>query len=54
MKFEDLQNINATRVVPCDAVQFEIFGVSLAGFNMLISAAIVLMLGAAMWIRRKG
>jgi len=54
VKFEDLQNINATRVVPCDAVQFEIFGVSLAGFNALISAAIVLMLGAAMWLRRKG
>lgn len=54
VKFEDLQNINATRVVPCDAVQFEIFGVSLAGFNTLISAAIVLMVGAAMWTRRKG
>lgn len=53
VKFEDLQNINATRVVPCDAVQFELFGISLAGFNTLISAGIVLMLGAAMWIGRK-
>lgn len=53
VKFEDLQNINATRVVPCDAIQFQLFGVTLAGFNALISAAIVLMLGAAMWLKRK-
>lgn len=53
VSFEDLSNINATRVVPCDAIQFELFGISLAGFNAIISAAIVLMLGAAMWIRRK-
>jgi disulfide bond formation protein DsbB len=54
VSFEDLSNINATRVVPCDAIQFEILGVSLAGFNAIISAAIVLMLGTAMWLRRKG
>jgi disulfide bond formation protein DsbB len=54
VSFEDLSNINGTRVVPCDAIQFEILGVSLAGFNAIISAAIVLMLGAAMWMRRKG
>ena len=54
VRFEDLQNINAARVVPCDAVQFELFGISLAGFNAVISAAIVVMLGAAMWLRRKG
>lgn len=53
VSFEDLSNINATRVVPCDAIQFEILGVSLAGFNAIISAAIVLMLGVAMWMRRK-
>jgi len=52
VSFEDLSNINATRVVPCDAIQFEILGVSLAGFNAIISAAIVLMLGTAMWLRR--
>lgn len=54
VKFEDLSNINAARVVPCDAVQFELFGISLAGFNALISAAIVAMLAAAIWLRRKG
>lgn len=53
VSFEDLSNINATRVVPCDAVQFELFGISLAGFNALISAAIVVMLGAAAWLRGK-
>lgn len=53
VSFEDLSNINATRVVPCDAIQFELFGISLAGFNALISAAIAVMLGAAMWLRGK-
>ena len=53
VKFEDLQNLNAARVVPCDAIQFELFGITLAGFNALISAAIVAMLGAAMWLRRQ-
>ena len=54
VSFEDLSNINATRVVPCDAVQFELFGITLAGFNALISAAIVVMLGVAAWMKRKG
>jgi disulfide bond formation protein DsbB len=54
VSFQDLSNINATRVVPCDAIQFELFGITLAGFNALISAAIVVMLGAAMWLKRKG
>jgi disulfide bond formation protein DsbB len=54
VSFEDLNNINATRVVPCDAVQFELLGITLAGFNALISAGIVLLLGVAAWMRRKG
>ena len=44
ISFEDLNNINATRVVPCDAIQFEFLGITLAGYNALISAAIVLAL----------
>lgn len=44
ISFSDLANINATRVVPCDAIQFELFGITLAGYNALISAAIVAML----------
>lgn len=54
VSFEDLSNINATRVVPCDAVQFRFLGITLAGYNTLISLAIVAMLGGAMWMRRKG
>jgi len=54
VSFEDLQNANSVRIIPCDAVQFELFGITLAGFNTLISAAIVIMLGAAMWLRRRG
>ena len=44
ISFGDLNNINATRVVPCDAIQFQLFGITLAGYNALISAAIVLAL----------
>lgn len=51
VSFSDLTNINAARVVPCDKIQFSLFGVTLAGANTLISAAIVLMLGAAMLLR---
>lgn len=47
ISFSDLTNINATRVVPCDAIQFEFLGITLAGYNALISAAIVLALLAA-------
>lgn len=54
VSFEDLTNINATRVVPCDAVQWRLLGISLAGYNALISLAIVAMLGTAIWLKRKG
>ncbi len=33
VSFRDLTNINATRVVPCDAVQWRLLGLSLAGYN---------------------
>ena len=54
VSFSDLTNINAARVVPCDKIQFSLFGVTLAGANTLISAAIVAMLGAALLKGRKG
>ncbi len=55
ISFSDLSNINATRVIPCDAVQFELFGITLAGYNALISAAIVVMLlVAAFSVWRRG
>ena len=46
ISFGDLTNINATRVVPCDAIQWRdpVLGITLAGYNALISAAIVLAL----------
>ena len=53
VSFSDLTNINAARVVPCDKIQFSLFGVTLAGANTLISAAIVLMLGTALLNGRK-
>lgn len=52
ISFSDLTNINATRVVPCDAIQFEFLGITLAGYNALISVAIVVMLLVATAISR--
>ncbi|QYO76445.1 disulfide bond formation protein B [Devosia salina] len=44
------------RVIGCDVVQFRFLGLSLAGYNALISAAIVVLLLGAMLFhaRRKG
>jgi disulfide bond formation protein DsbB len=39
--FGDLNDINAARVIPCDVVQFRFLGISLAGYNALVSLAIV-------------
>lgn len=54
VSFSDLTNINAARVVPCDKIQFSLFGVTLAGANTLISAAIVAMLGTVLLKGRRG
>jgi disulfide bond formation protein DsbB len=48
LSFDDLNSGNVQRVVPCDEVQFRFLGISLAGYNALISAAIVVMLVSAM------
>ena len=45
MDFNDLNNL--TPVIGCDVVQFRLFGISLAGYNALISLAIVALLGVA-------
>jgi disulfide bond formation protein DsbB len=54
--FNDLNNLQP--IVPCDKVQFQVLGVSLAGLNMLVSLAIVGLLLIAIadqWRRaRKG
>jgi disulfide bond formation protein DsbB len=47
VSFEDLSNINATRVVPCDAVQFRFLGISLAGYNALVMAGAIALLAYA-------
>jgi disulfide bond formation protein DsbB len=54
VKFEDLNNINAARVIPCDKVQFRFLGISLAGYNALLSVGIVLLLGIAAWAQARG
>lgn len=51
LSFDDLSAGNIERVVPCDEVQFRFLGISLAGYNALISAAVVGLLAAAMLIR---
>ena len=55
LDFNQLQTGNIDRVVPCDQVQFRFLGISLAGYNALISLAIVAMLISAMifQLRRK-
>ncbi|MGN6488521.1 MAG: disulfide bond formation protein B [Devosia sp.] len=48
VSFSDLTNLNAApRVVPCDVVQFRFLGLSLAGYNALVSIAIVVALLAS-------
>jgi len=54
MNFNDLSNINASRVVPCDAVQFQFLGLTLAGYNALVSLAIVVLLALSMLAQWRG
>jgi disulfide bond formation protein DsbB len=51
MSFDQLSDINnAPKVVPCDVVQFRFLGISLAGYNALVSLAVVaLLLIAIVW-----
>lgn len=53
--FSDLANLNAApRVVPCDQVQFRFLGISLAGYNALVSAALVVALLVSAVLARGG
>jgi disulfide bond formation protein DsbB len=55
LNFADLNNVNATRVVPCDKVQFRFLGLSLAGYNALVALAVVILTGrAALAARTQG
>jgi disulfide bond formation protein DsbB len=53
MNFDDLSNL--TPVIGCDVVQFRFLGISLAGYNALVSLAIVALLGVSILaqMRRK-
>ena len=44
MSFDDLGDDQLAPVIPCDVVQFRFLGISLAGYNALISLAIVVLL----------
>lgn len=44
MDFSSLSNMNDAHVIGCDVVQFRFLGISLAGYNALISAGIVVLL----------
>ena len=46
--FDQLSNLDAQRIVPCDRPQIRIFGLSFAGWNALISAGVTVLLGGAM------
>jgi disulfide bond formation protein DsbB len=48
LSFNDLSAGALKPVIACDAVQFRFLGISLAGYNALISAVIVVMLLGAM------
>lgn len=45
--FDALSNLNDAHVVGCDVVQFRFLGLSLAGYNALVSLAIVALLGVS-------
>jgi len=47
LDLSQLSDLNAVKVVPCDVVQFRFLGVSLAGYNALVSLVIVVLLVAA-------
>lgn len=53
LSFNDLQAGSVARSVPCDAVQFRLFGISLAGYNALISAGVVVLLLASMLVQSR-
>jgi disulfide bond formation protein DsbB len=53
LSFNDLAAGTVERVVPCDAVQFRFLGITLAGYNALISGLIVVLLLAAMLVQAR-
>ncbi|MFK4812683.1 disulfide bond formation protein B [Devosia sp. ZW T5_3] len=54
MDFNALSNMNDAHVIGCDVVQFRFLGISLAGYNALISAAIVVLLLISIALQWRG
>ena len=44
INFDALGDLNSARIIPCDQVQFRFLGISLAGYNALVSLAVVALL----------
>lgn len=53
LDFNALSNLNDTYVIGCDVVQFRFLGISLAGYNALVSAAIVALLLISTWAQTR-
>jgi disulfide bond formation protein DsbB len=51
LSFSDLSAGTIERVVPCDAVQFRFLGITMAGYNALVSALVVVLLVAAIVVQ---
>jgi disulfide bond formation protein DsbB len=52
MSFDSLSSM--APVIGCDVVQFRFLGISLAGYNALVSVAIVALLGVSIWAQARG
>lgn len=52
MDFSALDNL--TPVIGCDVVQFRLLGISLAGYNALVSLAVIILLGIAIAAQMRG
>ena len=52
MDFSALNNL--TPVIGCDVVQFRFLGISLAGYNALVSLAVVILLGISIAAQMRG
>lgn len=50
---DDILNMDDIRIVPCDMVQFRLFGISLAGYNALAQLVVIVLLGAAAALGRR-
>lgn len=50
--FDQLSNM--TPVIGCDVVQFRFLGISLAGYNALVSLAVVILLGISIAAQMRG